>query len=307
MQRLQPRDRWWIALLRAYAALRGGDERAGPLAAEAFEQAAALGKPFLPLVREREVAEQLIELAAAHGSAAAVALRQTEQPVTVAVLGRFEVRRAGELVRLPPGKPEQLVKLLAVSGGRIPAEQAIEELWPEVDPQSGRKRLRNVLNRLHVVAPDLANRQGDVLELGEAEVDADVFERQARDVLDRQEGAHRLALARYRGELLPDDRYESWAAAPRERLERLFIALLDAAAAAAEASGQVDEALRHVERALTVDPYDEARYLRGARLLLDQGRRAAALAMLTRGAEAFARLGVPVPGEHEALAAEARS
>jgi DNA-binding SARP family transcriptional activator len=223
-------------------------------------------------------------------------------------LGRFEVRRAGELLKLPPGKPTQLVKLLAVAGGRMPAEQMIEELWPEVDPQSGRKRLRNVLNRLHTVAPDLARREGDVLVLGEAEVDAQIFERQARQVLDRQEtAAYRLTLARYRGELLPDDRYEPWASAPRERLERLLVNLLDSATRAAQASGQIDEALRYIERALSVDPYDEERYMRAARLLLDQGRRAAALTVLTRCTDALNRLGIPTPAEHEALVAAALS
>jgi two-component SAPR family response regulator len=168
--------------------------------------------------------------------------------------------------------------------------------------------LRNVLNRLHTVAPDLARREGDVLVLGEAEVDAQIFERQARQVLDRQEtAAYRLTLARYRGELLPDDRYEPWASAPRERLERLLVNLLDSATRAAQASGQIDEALRYIERALSVDPYDEERYMRAARLLLDQGRRAAALTVLTRCTDALNRLGIPTPAEHEALVAAALS
>lgn len=307
MPRIELREQWRISLLRAHAAVRRGDPAAGTFAAAAFEQAAALSRPFLPLVRDRLVAERLVELAAVSGSASAAQLQHARRPLTISVLGRFEVRRAGEPVRLPPGKPEQLVKLLAVTGGRMPAEQAIEELWPEVDPASGRKRLRNALNRLHAVAPEIATREGDVLTLGEAEVDADLFERQTRQTLDRPEGAaHRLALARYRGPLLPDDRYEAWAAAPRERLERQYVALLDAAATAAEAAGQFDEALRHVERALDVDPYDEERYRRGAHLLLQQGRRAAALKLLDRAARTLEELGIPIPAEHEELAAAAR-
>ncbi|MHB1836354.1 MAG: AfsR/SARP family transcriptional regulator, partial [Solirubrobacteraceae bacterium] len=308
LPRLERRERWRMALLRAYASLRRGDPRAAQLAAQAFELAAEIGKPQLPLVRDREVAERLIGLAAGSGSSAAARLQSARRPLTVAVLGRFELRRGGELVRLPPGKPEQLVKLLAVSGRRVPAEQVIEELWPEVDPQSGRKRLRNALNRLHTIAPDVAVRDGEVLALGNVEVDAELFEQHARRVLDGTERASaRLALARYRGPLLPDDRYEPWAASSRERLQRLFVAVLDAAAGGAEAADEVDEALRFIERALELEPFDEQRYLIGARLLLAQGRRAAALALLERARAALRELGVPTSSAHEQMAAAARA
>jgi ATP/maltotriose-dependent transcriptional regulator MalT len=306
MPRLEPRELWRCTLLRAYAALRRGDPAAGALAARAFDQAAALGKPLLPLVRELRVAERLLDLAAASGSVSAAQLRHTSRPLVITTLGQFEVRQAGTLVRLPPGKPEQLVKLLAVSGGRLPTDQAIEALWPEVDPASGRKRLRNALNRLHAVAPDVATREGDVLTLGAVEVDAVAFEHETRQLLERRDAAgHRLALARYRGPLLPDDRYEPWAAAPRERLERLYVALLDAAASAAEAAGEHDEALRYIERALDADPYDEQRYARAAELLLEQGRRAAALRLLDRAAQTLEQLGLSVPAAHRKLAAAA--
>ncbi len=314
--RLAPRERWRVALLGAYAALRAGDGRAGALAADAFEQAAALGKPRLPLWRDRELAERLVGLAAAAGSRAAAELEVGGRPLTVSVLGGFELRRAGEPIALPPGKPAQLVKLLAISGGRLPAELAIEELWPEVGPDSGRKRLRNVLNRLHATVPDVVARDGRSLALGEVEVDADLFERAARGVLGRMDvgaprltelSAARLAITRYRGSLLPDDRYEPWAAGPRERLERLFASLVDAAADAAHAIGEVDEALRNLERGLEIDPFDEARYLRGAQLLLEQGRRGAAAALLERGERAIGRLGVPVSRAHRELAASLRS
>ncbi len=308
MPRLPPRERWRVMLLGAYAALRRGDAGAPARAAAAFEQAAALGKPLLPLVRERLVAEQLVELAAASGSGAARALLESSQPLRVRLLGKFEVRRAGEPIVLPSGRPEQLVKLLALCGGRLPAEVAIEELWPEVAPDSGRKRLRNVLNRLRAAAAGVVERDRDTLCLCDAVVDAELFEQDARRVLERVElGAARLAIARYRGALLPDDRYEPWAAAERERLERLFIALADAAADAAHEHGDVDEALRHLERGIDIDPYDESRYLRGARLLLEQGRRGAAAALLERAERVMERLGVPLSAAHGELSAAVRS
>lgn len=306
LPRLEPRERWRLPLLRASAALRRGDPAAGRLAAEAFDAAAALGKPFLPLVREPALAERLLALAAASGSAAAAALAGARSPLTARVLGGFEVREGGRPVPLPPGKPGQLVKLLCVSGGRLPLDAAIEELWPEVDPATGRRRLRNVLARVRAVA-ELVERRGELLALADVEVDADLFETDARRVLDAGERAHLArALARYRGPLLPDDRYESWASAPRERLERLFLRLADVAAEAAAARGDVDEAVRLLERALELEPFDEARYLRAARLLLEQGRRGPALALLGRATRALGELGIPISPQHEELAAAIR-
>ena len=310
MPRLEPRERWRLTMLRAYARYRSGElAGAGMLAAAAFEQAAALGDPSLALVRERRVAEALIGAAAAAGSTAATRLSSGKQPLSISVLGHFEVRRSGQLVTLPVGKPAQLVKLLAVSGQQVPAELAIEALWPEAEPASGRQRLRNALHRLRGTAPGLVERVGDLLVLcGAAEIDVVLFERDARSALEAGEhGSARLAVARYRGPLLPDDRYEDWAATPRERLDRLMLALLDAAAAAARRAGDTDEALRCIERAVELDPYDESRYLRGAELLIEQGRRGAALALLARGEQVLASLGVPVTAAHHELVATIRA
>ena len=64
--------------------------------------------------------------------------------VRVTVLGSFSVERGAEPFAFRPGKPAHLVALLAAHGGRAPAEQAIEELWPGVDhrqrPQAAAER-----------------------------------------------------------------------------------------------------------------------------------------------------------------------
>ncbi len=306
-QRIEPRERWRITLLSAYAALRTGDPVAGQLAADAFELAAGLGHPELPMARDREMAERLVGLAANAGSTAAAALRGVRPRLTARLLGGFELRRGGETLTPPPGRPELLVKLLACHGGRLPAEQAIELLWPEVAPQSGRKRLRNVLNRLRAGAPGVVSRDGDVLSLGDVEVDADLFEHHARRALaGGQASAVRIAIAQYRGPLLPDDRFESWAVDHRVRLERLYVELLDAAAARAQDAGEVDEAVRLIDRALDLDPADEQRCHRSSSLLLSQGRRSAALALLDRTSRAMAGLSLPISTRHHELVALAR-
>jgi len=309
MPRLEPRERWWVTLMMAYAATRAKDQGAARLVSLAFEQAEALGNPNLPLYRERAVVERLAALASGDGAARARALLSTGPKFKVVVLGRFGVASGGDELVLPPGKPEQLVKVLAVAGRRLPTEVVIEHLWPEVEPQSGRKRLRNTLNRLRSVAPDLVQRSGEALALNSsAEVDMEGFEREATRALEQHcAGLPRLVAHRYPGPVLPDDIYEDWAAPARERISRLFLSLLDAAAEEAQANGDFDEAVRYAERAIELGPYDELRYVRAARILLGQGRRAATLSVLQRARKALASLGVAPSGALVQLEQDARA
>ena len=136
-----------------------------------------------------------------------------------------------------------------------------------------------------------------------------MFDRETTRVLDAAEapaGAARAALARYGGELLPDDRYEPWAAEPRERLARRYLAVLDRLVDEAEDAGEVDEALRLLERAIAADRLDESRYLRSARLLLAQGRRGRALDVLRTAAAALRELDLQPSVEHRDLVRSAR-
>lgn len=300
-----PRERWRVTLLRAYAAWRRGDPAAGPLAARAFEDAARLGQPQLPLVREREVTEALIALAAGTGSLAATALEDSPLPLSLAVLGRFELSRGGRPVPVGPGQAAQLLKMVAVCGGRVPVEQAIEALWPDADPEAGRNRLRTVLGRLRQNAHEAVLREGDLLVLGhDVRVDIAEFHREGRQALALRAGdpatsaaIARSAISRYVGDALPDDPYEEWANRPREAARRLMLDLLDLCATDAANRGNLDEARRMVEQSLELAPMEEDRYLRIARILLDQGRRGAALSVLRRARAVLAPLGIDVPVE----------
>ena len=105
----------------------------------------------------------------------------------------------------------------------------------------------------------------------------------------------RAALARYRGDVLPDDLYEEWADPPRERTRRTMLQLLDLCADAAAARGDLDETRRVIELTIDLAPYDDARYLRAASALLEQGRRGAALTVVRRARAALAELGLQPP------------
>jgi DNA-binding SARP family transcriptional activator len=296
---LDPQERWPIMVLRAYAALRAGDPAAGALAASAFDTCRILGVPEAPLRREPAVAEALLPVAAAAGSTAAADLLDGAATYTVSLLGGFELRRHGRRIDLPAGRPAKAVRAVAVFGGQVHAEVLIEVLWPDVDPATGRNRLKNLLSRLKAAAGDVLVREGDMIRLAScAESDAALFEAEAGHALAAWSAGehHRAAaiglsaLSRYHGELLPADRYEPWASQSRERVRLRYLELLDLLATRAQAEGEVDDAIRLMQRAIDAEPYDEHRYVRLANLLASQGRAGSARAALRQARAALGEL-----------------
>lgn len=302
--RLDARECWRVTLLRSFAAFRRGeDSAAASLAANAFEEAARLGEQELPLIRERMITEQLLGLAAATGHPAALELRATALPRTLSLLGRFELSEAGRPIPLRAGQEAQLLKVVAISGGRILADQAIEVLWPDAGRSAGRHRLRTVLNRLRTTCGELVSREGEALVLDPAVmVDLHEFVVDTQAALALAAGDLRLAaararsaIARYHGRLLPDDLYEDWAEKPRREAESAMLDLLDLCAAEAATRGDLDTLRRAVERTIEFAPYDDARYLRAASALLEQGRRGEAVAVVKRARSTFAQIGLDPP------------
>jgi DNA-binding SARP family transcriptional activator len=310
--RLDPREHWRVTLFRGYCAFRTGDHRgAGELAARAFEEAARLGQPSLPLIRERAISQELLGLAAETGHPAALALEATALPAALAVLGRFELTIGGRPVPFSAGQGARLLKLVTVSGGRINADRLIETIWPEVEAEAGRNRLRTVLNRLRSVAGDVLLREGDTLVLDPSvRVDAVEFHAEARRARSLASvdpplavAIARGAISRYRGELLPDDPYEDWAEAPRERARQEMLDLLDLCSAEAARRGDLDEVRRIVEQTIERAPHDDVRYVRAVTTLIEQGRRGEALAVIRRARAAFAEIGLDAPDQLQELEA----
>ena len=310
----EPSERWRIQLLRAIAAQRRGDPAATQLAIDALELAARLGQAGLPLIRERQAAAHVLGLVEASGHPLAAGLTVLQFPVTVSVLGGFEVTRGGRVIEVPPGQGRQLVKVVAAAGGRVSADAAMEALWPESEPELSANRLRTVLNRLREAAGDIVIRADRQLRLGpDVRTDLQSFTGDARRAValaatqSREAvSAARAALARYRGELLPEDQYEPWAHAPREQLRRQALGLLDLCAQSAAAAGDLDEAVRCLERAIELAPDEEERYIMIARHQLTQGRRGAARSMIQLATGIVEDLGVPASAALLELERQAR-
>ncbi|HTW06918.1 MAG TPA: BTAD domain-containing putative transcriptional regulator [Acidimicrobiales bacterium] len=309
---VSPRRRWRLQLLDARAAMEARDENAGPLAALAFDYCLELGWPRLPLLHEPRAVEQLLNLAAAAGSHSAEVLSQGKGRMRLRCLGDFGLARGPEKLVLPPGRPTWAVMALVATGGGMHSEELIDALWPEADLEVGRGRLRNVMSRVKAAAEGLLERQGEFIRLGrDVDVDLFDFEELGRRALElapadpyRASTMARSAVALYRGPALRDASYESWAAPTRERARLLYLRLVDLLAADAERHEQVDEAVRLLSQAIDVEPYDEDRYARAARLLRSQGRVGSARAMVQRCRAAMAELGLETTLEGSDLLAE---
>jgi DNA-binding SARP family transcriptional activator len=191
----------------------------------------------------------------------------------VRLLGGFRVECTGgqAVSDWPRRSAKTLIKLLAVQPGHaLHREQVMDVLWPKVDAESA---LNSFGKALHVarraLEPKLPRRQDSaylclaegmlVLNTEHAVVDADEFETLADDALRRQEiAAYEAAFAAYGGELLPEDRYESWCSERRTALAELRIRLLVGMAEALEVRGSYREAADQLRDVLRQDPTREA-------------------------------------------------
>src|SRR6476646_3570695 len=149
---------------------------------------------------------------------------------SVNLLGGFAAEVSG--VPVPDSvwrlrKARELVKLLALADGhRLHREQAMDALWPDRDPGSAANNLNQAVHAARRALGSEAITLLDGLLRLEAEVDADLFERAASEAQrERTARACVRALALYRGELLPENRYDDWASLERERLADLHAEL----------------------------------------------------------------------------------
>ncbi|MFX0575790.1 AfsR/SARP family transcriptional regulator [Nocardia nepalensis] len=186
----------------------------------------------------------------------------------VGLLGGFTVGVDGRTVpdhEWRRTRAAELVKLLALAERhRMNREQLIDQLWPDLDSAAGAANLRKAMHfaRRALGSPDAIASTNDMLELfpaGSVIVDAEVFENAARHALAT--GAGYDVADSYSGDLLPEDRYASWAEEPRDRLRGLQCDVLRAA--------------RQWERVLAIDPTDEQAHRGLMRQALDAGDRAA--------------------------------
>jgi predicted ATPase/DNA-binding SARP family transcriptional activator len=164
-----------------------------------------------------------------------------EARVLLRVLGPIEVLGRDGPVALGGAKPRSLLAALAIRrGATCTTDELIDALWGESPPPSAPKLLQVYVSQLRKVLPAgmrlVTGATGYALEVDPADVDVVVFEglvadgRAALRAANPARATSALArgLALWRGPAYADVRYESFAHAEVERLERLHdLALLD--------------------------------------------------------------------------------
>jgi LuxR family transcriptional regulator, maltose regulon positive regulatory protein len=201
----------------------------------------------------------------------------------VSALGTFQVFRGNQSISSKGwrrDKARQLFQiLLTYRDYPVDRDQFLEYLWPQLDPNTSQRNFKVTLNTLYnVLEPDRKPgcesayivRSGTTYKLRPgADIWIDVQEffdlilrgenlilTQPDLALLELEKANRL----YRGEYLPDARYETWAAAERERLSTLFLRASDQLADLYVQKGMCTETIDLCTRILAIDNCWERAY-----------------------------------------------
>jgi len=220
--------------------------------------------------------------------------------VRIRLLGGFEVtvgdrRVAADAWRLR--KAKTLVKLLALAGGhRLHRDALVAVLWPERDAASAANNLHQALyvarRVLGGASGALCRLRDDVVWLSEGAMpwlDTEAFDaarRRARQTRDPRD--YRAAAELYRGDLLPEDRFEDWAEGPREAFRERHLGLLVEYAEVLSERGEHTQVVDVASAVTTVDPFHEGAHRTVMTALAATGRRYEALAAFDRLREALA-------------------
>ncbi|MBL8208624.1 MAG: tetratricopeptide repeat protein [Blastocatellia bacterium] len=220
-----------------------------------------------------------------------------------AAAGKLELRLLGSVTILVDGvaveerqwtrrKSKALLKLLALAPQhQLHREQLIEHLWPEQEAELAANNLNKIIHAARrALEPTLKagaesrfivthDQQVMLRAPGGLWIDVEEFEQRAATALKSKAVAdYETALDLYVGELLPEDRYDDWAAARRERLSRLATRLLSESAHLYEAAGQLQPSIERFQQLVTLNPSNEAAHRRLMRLYALSGSRHEALA-----------------------------
>ena len=188
----------------------------------------------------------------------------------------------------------QFLVTMRLQTSRLHKEQIIDNLWPELDADGGDRDFKVALHAVNkVLEPNRKPRaeprfiqRHDLtyeLNLNEVWIDGLAFEQLIttanQRLPDDPQNAiiyYRQALELYKGDYLPERRYEDWSNIERERLQVLALGLMTGLARLLLAGNPL-ESIRLTQHALTIDPVWEDAYRIQMRAYLAQGNRPLAI------------------------------
>ncbi len=214
------------------------------------------------------------------------------------VLGPFRVTangRAVPLERSPSKKALTLLRYLFFKRheGGVVLDEALELLWPEMDPRVTRSNLRVILSMLRKVfrrpgngSQDFPNliREGNKLKLSLGKSgwsDVDEFMNQVklagykekRNLWSEALKHYEKIVDLYRGDFLSEELYADWCAMERQYLKDQYVTSLMRMVHCYEQLGNPAEAIGALYRVLKMDKYREDAYQRLMALCASSGRK----------------------------------
>ncbi|MCB8984147.1 MAG: transcriptional regulator [Ardenticatenaceae bacterium] len=218
----------------------------------------------------------------------------------VQTLGQFMVWRGAELVAPREWQRKTARQLLQLLLSRrrevLDRDQIVDLLWPELDPENGRRNFKIAFNALcQALEPDRPPRAPSAFVLRdgtlyglrpEADIwlDVEAFETAVdegdclqTDNAPQAMQAYRRALALHQGEFLAEARYEEWCSEERERLITLYLRAADRLAQLLAEAALWEEALHVCQVILTQDNCWEQAYRLMMQAYAELGNRAQAL------------------------------
>ncbi|HEX9112721.1 MAG TPA: BTAD domain-containing putative transcriptional regulator [Nitrospirota bacterium] len=211
-------------------------------------------------------------------------LRRYDQPesaprLTIRCLGGFSVFRDGEPIADREWKGKQartlLKRLVAERGRKCPRDVITDMIWPDASPDAQRTNLASLLYRMRKIldGPRIANESESciIAEPEHIDLNASFVQTDVDKFLDHVEKARRLkaaepersieeyekAFSLYRGDFLPDDLYDEWAATAREQARTRYLQALGDMAQTAESLGKIAKAVEAYRRQFLADECNE--------------------------------------------------
>jgi DNA-binding SARP family transcriptional activator/pimeloyl-ACP methyl ester carboxylesterase len=219
--------------------------------------------------------------------------RRRSRAVRITTMGGFGVTIDAEPVPASAWGSRQarlVCKRLAVAVDRpVPRDALADLLWPdELDPARRSARLSVVLSNIRRVLGGrlVADRDAVRLDLDAVDLDlAAVHQAMAA-------GDDAALAAAHTGPILPEDAYEDWAIAARERVTSAVISARRRLAGAAHTDERWDEVIEHARAVLELDGFDERAHELLVRSLVASGRRGEAQVAVDRYRARMEELGV---------------
>jgi ABC-type transport system substrate-binding protein/DNA-binding SARP family transcriptional activator len=202
------------------------------------------------------------------------------------ILGPLEVRRNGETIGIPPGKPRALLAILLTHHGEVVSvDRLVDELWGERPPPTAAKNVQVYVARLRKLLGEgllVTSAPGYALRIEDGGLDAVRFQKLVESARHQEPSVAaeqlREALALWRGPPLADFSYDSFAQEEIRRLEELRLAALEDRIEADLALGRNEEIVGELDSLVRAHPLRERLQAQLLLALYRCGRQADALA-----------------------------